>query len=116
MGKDFEDKWTTPKHIKIEREGEPRGLRRGPTKKKHRRKGKKARMDEIISAQKRVKQYYDWMIEERTRQTGWGDRDLYKKWHAEAVRKLRNLLKLALRDDIITEKGARYVQEGICDL
>lgn len=116
MGGDPNDKWTTPKHIKIEREGEPRGLRRGTLKKKHRRKGKKARMDEIISAQKRVKQYYDWVMRERTRATGWGDRDIYRKWHAEAVRKLRNLLKLALQDDIINEKGAKHVQAGICEL
>ena len=116
MSRKSEDNWNTPKQIKIEREGEPRGFHRGPLKKKYRRKGKKARMDEIISAQNRVKQYYEWVIRERSRHTGWDDRAMYKAWHTEAVRKLRNLLKLALRDGIISEKGARHVQEGICDL
>ncbi len=116
MGKDFEDNWTTPKHLKIERKGKPRGLRRGSTKKKDRRKGPKARMDEIISARNKVKLYYKWIQDDKARNWGMGIRDTYAKWHAEAVQKLQKRLKSALEDGIITEKGAEYVQKGICVL
>jgi len=116
VGKDFEDNWATPKHIRIEREGEPRGFRRGPMKKKDRRKGPKARMDEIISAKNQVKRYYEWVQADKERNGMGFMRDAYRKWHAEGVQKLRKLLKKALGDGIITEKGARYVQEGICVL
>ncbi len=114
MGLDFEDNWTTPKHLKIEREGEPKGLRRGPTKKKDRRKGLKARMDEIISTRNDVKRCYEWVQEER--HYGMMMRETYVKWHAKAVQKLQKQLKSALADGIITEKGAKHVQEGICVL
>lgn len=116
MSPDFEDKWHTPKHLKIEREGEPRGLRRGPMKKKDRRKGPKARMDEIISARNQVKRYYDWAQEDKKRKGTYFMRDAYAKWHAEGVQKLKKLLELALQDGIITQKGAEHVQEGICVL
>jgi hypothetical protein len=55
-----QDNWTTPKQIKIEREGEPRGTRRGKLKKGQRRKGRKARMDEVISAHKNWLTYKGW--------------------------------------------------------
>lgn len=116
MSPDFEDNWTTPKHLKIEREGEPRGLRRGPTKKKDRRKGQKARMDEIVAARNQVKRYYDWAQEDKQRNGATFMRSAYTKWHAEDVQKLRKLLKLALADGIITQKGAEHVQERICVL
>lgn len=116
MGNDFEDKWTTPKHLKIERKGEPRGFHRGSMKKKDRRKGPKARMDEIISAKNDVKRCYEWIQDEKVTNWGLGTRAVYAKWHAKAVQKLRKLLKKALEDDIITKKGAEYVQEGICKL
>ncbi|KKN30169.1 hypothetical protein LCGC14_0836830 [marine sediment metagenome] len=121
MNPDFEDNRTTPKHIRIEREGEPKGLRRGPTKKKNRRKGPKARMDEIIAAKNEVKRVYGWIQDdkERTWATSlWGNgmRGSYVKWHAAYVQKLRKLLKKALKDNIITEEGAKYVQKGICTL
>lgn len=114
MSPDFEDKWTTPKHLKIEREGEPRGFKRGPMKRKDRKKGKKARMDEIISAKNDVKRYYDWVKEDAK----WGisTRDSYRNWHAKSVQKLQKLLKSGVEDDIITKEGAEYLQKGICDL
>lgn len=116
MGNDFKDNWTTPKHLKIERKGEPRGLRRRPMKKKDRRKGPKARMDEIIAMRNRVKTTYNWVQEDKTRKWGIGVRNAYREWHAQDLRKLRKLLKKALEDGIITEKGAEHVQEGICVL
>lgn len=116
MGNDFEDNWTTPKHIKIERQGEPRGTRHGSLKKKDRRKGPKARMDEIISARNEVKRCYGWVQDDREINWGLGIRGAYRKWHAQAVQKLRKLLKKALEDGIITKKGAEYVQAGICVL
>ena len=117
MNPDFEDNWTTPKHLKIERKGEPRGLRRGPTKKKNRRKGSKARMDEIIAAKNEVKRIYGWIQDDKENmERGKGMRGSYAKWHAADVQKLRKLLKKALEDDIITEEGAKYVQKGICTL
>lgn len=61
------DKWTTPKQIKIERKGEPRPLRRGVLKKGERRKGKKARIDEILSAKKEAIRYAEWMVNEHKR-------------------------------------------------
>lgn len=54
------DKWTTPKQIKIERAGDPRPIRRGPMKKGDRKKGRKARTDEVLSALNTWKLYQKW--------------------------------------------------------
>ena len=116
MGAKYEDKWHTPKHIKIERAGEPRGSRRGSRKKKDRRKGSKARMDEIISVKKCAEQYYKWA---RTDKHLFGEDFIHESYiirHTQAVQTLRELLKKALKDDIITRKGAEHVQKGICIL
>ncbi len=50
-----QDNWTTPKQIKIERAGEPRASHRGPLQKRKRRKGLKARLDEVRSALQSLK-------------------------------------------------------------
>lgn len=54
------DNWTTPKATKIAREGDPRGTRRGVLKKGERRKGPKARLDELKSAHQRLQQQIEW--------------------------------------------------------
>lgn len=59
------DKWTTPKQIKIERAGNPRTLKRGILKKGQRKKGVKARFDEILSSKKTLLRYAEWIIRER---------------------------------------------------
>lgn len=59
------DNWTTPKAIKIEREGEPRPLRRGPLKKGERRKGVKARKDELLSSMRALTTYSDYILRDR---------------------------------------------------
>ncbi len=116
MGAGFEDKWHTPKHIKIEREGEPRGLKRGPTKKKNRQKGPKARMDEIISLRNRARLYLEWIKDDDARNWGRPIREAYRRWYARDVKKLDTMLKTALEDGIITEKGVRHCKEGLCVL
>lgn len=55
--------WRTPKQDKIERD-KPRPRNRGILKKGERRKGVKARIDEIKSAQSRTLRYRDWIIGE----------------------------------------------------
>lgn len=55
------DNWHTPKQLKIEREGEPRPPRRGPRKKAQRKKGVKARLDEVLSARLSLKRAKDYL-------------------------------------------------------
>ena len=55
--------WTTPKQIKIERD-KPRCRNRGILKKGERHKGRKARIDEILSAKQRTLRYRDWIVGE----------------------------------------------------
>lgn len=59
------DKWSTPKQIKIERAGEPKGCKRGINK--NRKKGKKARLDEVLSARNSARRYFEWMEDEKRR-------------------------------------------------
>lgn len=59
------DRWTTPKQIKIERAGDPRPLRRGPLKKRERRKGSKARRDELLSSKQTLLRYADYIVRDR---------------------------------------------------
>jgi len=108
------DKWATPKQIKIERAGEPRGLRRGPIKKGKRKKGKKARIDEILAEKKRCLQYREWMIEDAKRKREHPERyrlrpgssaklyaSVYGQWFDKSREKLVLLINEALRDGII---------------
>lgn len=116
MSPDFEDHWHTPKHIKIEREGEPRDSRRGATKKKDRRKGPKARMDEIISMRNQARLYLKWIKDDDDKNWGRPIREAYRRWYARDVKKLDKMLKTALEDGIITEKGVQHCKEGLCVL
>lgn len=59
------DKWSTPKQVKIERRGDPRPLHRGPFKKGQRKKGKKARLDELASSKRWLELYTEWILMER---------------------------------------------------
>lgn len=118
-----QDNWTTPKQIKIEREGEPRGTRRGPLKKGQRRKGKKARIDEILSAMKDAKRYADWIVDERKRRKEhpeWytpykGMRHYdpeYEKWFDKAAFKLDGLILQAIEDKVISAtEWKQYIVE-----
>lgn len=93
-----QDNWTTPKQIKIEREGEPRGTRRGPLKKGDRRKGIKARIDELKSSRRTLQTYAGWMMEKQSRI---GYRFNWERHFDEQQKKHEKLLNAALRDNVI---------------
>ena len=117
-----QDNWTTPKQIKIEREGEPRGVRRGPLKKGERRKGIKARLD-LLKSSKRTLQYYaDWMLRERQR------KQEHPEWYRPTPGYIRyephheryfdlhqkkhfDLLRQALKDGIIESAAEWFVEK-----
>lgn len=116
-----QDNWTTPKQIKIEREGEPKGTRRGPLKKGERRKGKKARMDEVLQAMKDAERYKKWYWDEQKRmkehpewykpQKGllrWEPH--YRQWFEKAVQKLNKLVAKAVEDGVLTELAAEHYE------
>lgn len=117
------DRWHTPKQIKIERAGEPRGTKRGLLKKGQRRKGKKARVDEIISAMNDCKRYAKWIVEERKRRIEHPEwftpyKNLYyyephwEKSFDEANLKLRILVAKAISDlQIDKEDVTKYSVE-----
>lgn len=111
------DNWTTPKQIKIEREGEPRGTRRGRLKKGERKKGKKARLDEILSASRTCQRYAQWILDERKRRKEhpewfqpikglWTYDPHYEKWFDEAKKKLDLLIAKAISDLQIDKEDA----------
>lgn len=91
------DRWSTPKGIKIERAGNPRPLRRGFIKKSERKKGRKARLDEIVSQWKKHRFWMDRIehYEQKdkfdvywvNRLKGWSDTHLkqYRKLRASFV-------------------------------
>lgn len=106
------DRWSTPKQIKIEREGEPRGTRRGPLKKGERRKGRKARIDELLSAKRNTVRYAEYIVTERKRRAEHPEwfrpfRGLrpyepeYEKWFDQCRMRLDSLIAAALRDKMI---------------
>lgn len=99
-----QDSYHTPKQIKIERKGNPRPLRRGPLKKGERRKGVKARLDELISSKKRLEEYARWIVESQERQKK-QPVTFFDKWHLkwfdEHLKKHTKLLSAALKDGII---------------
>lgn len=85
------DRWSTPKQIKIERAGEPRPLRRGPLKKSERKKGRKARIDEVVAEWKRYKFWQERSDAHRARgeKQGWAqDTQKWADGHLERHRKL----------------------------
>lgn len=112
------DNWTTPKQIKIEREGEPRGTRRGKLKKGDRKKGRKARMDEILSAKREAERYRQWFHEDQIRMKEHPEwfhptgnlspyNPRYEVWFARYKEKLEKLVAKALKDGILTEETAK---------
>lgn len=109
------DKWTTPKQIKIEREGEPRGTRRGNRKRNKRIKGKKARLDEVLSARNSARRYFEYMENDKKRRLEhpeWytcveGSRlkrydPLYQKWYQREYDRHTKLLEKCIADGVIT--------------
>lgn len=122
-----QDNWTTPKQLKIERAGEPKGTRRGPLKKGERRKGKKARLDEILSAKNDCLRYSQYVKDDAQRRmehpewyTPLPERSLrrydpeYRKWFEKALSKLKVLLGKAVKDGVITENEAVYYEVTSC--
>lgn len=96
------DNWTTPKQTKIEREGEPRGVQRGPLKKNQRKKGIKARMDELKSARQTLQTYAQWIREERRRpQNANSYRFHWEQYFDWQQKKYDKLLVNAVRDGIL---------------
>lgn len=113
-----QDNWTTPKQIKIEREGEPKVYKRGVLKNGERKKGKKARIDEVLSARnevrrsadliaqevKRRKEHPEWYVDVRTK----GGRVLkpydpmYQKWYDRAYQRYEKLVSKCIEDGVFT--------------
>lgn len=91
------DRWKTPKQIKIARKGDPRPLRRG-IKKGERRKGKKARLDELMSHKTRLEFYADQLSQPRYSRLFWQSDDRRFNEHRT---KYTQLLQSALKDKII---------------
>lgn len=117
------DRWKTPKQIKVERAGEPRKTGRGILKKGQRRKGKKARVDEILSAMNDCKRYAQWMIDDRKRRVehpewyrpirGYYSYDpKYDEWFDRVKAKLDSLVTKAISDlQIAKEDATKYSVE-----
>lgn len=82
------DRWSTPKQIKMERAGDPRPLRRGALKRGERKKGRKARWDEVLSAYKTWQTYQKWYIDAVNR--GEEKRGIFgTDWHKDTTEKAR---------------------------
>lgn len=109
------DKWTTPKQIKIEREGEPRGTRRGNRKRNERVKGKKARLDEVLSARNSARRYFEWMESEKKRRQEHPEwytytkgsklsayEPHYQKWYQREFDRHAKLLEKCIADGVIS--------------
>lgn len=121
-----QDNWSTPKQIKIERAGEPRGIKRGKLKKGERRKGKKARIDEVLSAKKSCETYKKYCLDDEKRRKerpewytqveGKSRRydPEYRKWFTEYQTKLLNLIGKAIRDGVFTEEDAKQYEVSLC--
>lgn len=121
-----QDNWTTPKQIKIERAGEPRGTKRGSLKKGERRKGKKARMDEVLSAKRECERYKQYVLDDEKRriehpewytpvERGYRRYDPeYRKWFSKSQTLLLNLIGKAIRDEVMTEEDAKDYKVSLC--
>lgn len=114
--------WRTPKQDKIERD-KPRPRNRGILKKGERRKGVKARIDEIKSAQSRTLRYRDWIVSEwkRFKEHPEWYRPLpksyparrynphYDEWFDREQKRLSELLLAAIKDRVLTfEEAGEY--------
>lgn len=115
------DRWSTPKQIKIEREGEPRGIKRGKLKKGERRKGKKARLDEVLSAKKDCERYRQYINDDERRRiehpewyTPEPESRLrrydpeYRKWFDKSQLKLKGLIEKAIQDGFMRGEESEY--------
>ena len=114
------DKWTTPKQIKIEREGEPtKETKRGTLKKGKRRKGRKARIDELLAEKKRAEYYRQHFHDDQKRLKEHPERYTpvrglhpylpdYKGWFVEHKAKLDNLIDRAVKDGVIDAETSDY--------
>lgn len=121
-----QDNWTTPKQIKIEREGEPRGVRRGKLKKGERKKGKKARLDEILSAKKEAERYRRYIWDDSARRLEHPEwyrpikgpyhryEPNYQEWFDAASLKLNLLLVRAVTDGVIDRDEIEQYQVYLC--
>lgn len=116
-----QDNWTTPKQLKIEREGEPKGTKRGHLKKGARRKGRKARLDEVLSAKKDAERYRERINDDEKRRrehpewyTPEPERNLrrydpeYRKWFNKSKVKLDALIEKAIKDGVMDAETADY--------
>lgn len=107
------DRWSTPKQIKIERAGESKKKNRGVLKKGERKKGRKARLDEVLSARNEARRYFQWMEDEKerrrshpewymkTRQSGKGWEPKWQERYQQAFDKHSKLLRKCVQDAII---------------
>lgn len=121
-----QDNWTTPKQLKIEREGEPRGTKRGKLKKGQRRKGKKARMDEVLAAKKECERYKLYVLDDEKRRIEHPEwyRPIesryrrydpeYRKWFSKSQANLINVIGRAIRDEVITQEDAKQYEVSLC--
>lgn len=114
--------WTTPKQIKIERD-KPRCRNRGIFKGK-RHKGRKARIDEILSAKQHTLRYRDWIVSEWKRfkeHPEWYRPNpalyrwkpyhpRYDEWFDRENKNLNQLLVMAINDKVLTYEEAKEYQ------
>lgn len=115
-----QDNWTTPKQLKIEREGEPRGTRRGPLKKGQRKKGRKARLDEVLAAKKDCELYRQYVNNDerqRIEHPEWYTPiegrykrydPQYKEWFYKCKVKLDKLIEKAIEDGVMDKETSEY--------
>lgn len=107
--------WSEPKQNKIARAGEPKGVKRGVLKKGERRKGKKARLDEVLSARNSARRYFEHMESDKKRRLKhpeWYDYSersglvrydpLYQKWYQREYDRHKKLLEQCILDGVIT--------------
>lgn len=100
--------------------GEPRGIKRGKLKKGERRKGKKARLDEVLSAKKDCERYREYINRDeknRLEHPEWYtpvehgvyryDPD-YMKWFTEKQIYLEELIEKAIGDGFMKREDSVY--------
>ncbi len=107
-----QDNWHTPKQLKIERE-KVRPHNRGVLKKGERRKGIKARLDELLAQKRRLLEYAGRIRrarETKKKHPDWYASSFYnwhEKWFDEYTIKQEKLIALAIADKII-ENGDEF--------
>lgn len=111
-----QDNWSMPKQLKIARDGEPKGIKRG--KNKDRRKGQKARLDELLAAKKTAEAYRKWTLKSIERAEIYGREDYFTGWgdlFQKARKKIEVLILAAALDGVLKtkEEAEFYRVEGI---